>query len=606
MMGDKPSKRVPISAPLPHSAKHLTHVGFNSGTGEFTGMPKEWEKLLQENGISKQEQMAHPEAVVDIVAFYQDATKQEYVQPGAVDDDVWQKFGNTPLRDHPSAMSTPVLDHHEHLMHPRMAPSPPTQDASYFPSPGAHRKASLPVGPSSQRDPTPPMPQTAGLYKHLPQPPGFTPVMPHKLDRSMSTRQPSRETSQYQAAPPLVRSSSQRQAETSQSSTMFQPSATSPPPLLPNTGIPLPLPGASPIPSNGFQPTRPPPAIPSAGLDSAGVHSAYPQKSPHQQPQPPRHHQQPPGGVPAAVPRRRRPTGQAEDAMIITRLREICTEGDPTKLYRGLVKIGQGASGGVFTAFQAGTNTSVAIKQMNLEQQPKKDAIINEIVVMRDSRHRNIVNFIDSFLHKEDLWVIMEYMQGGSLTDVCSTSIMSEGQIAAVSRETLEGIRHLHANGIIHRDIKSDNVLLSMEGEVKLTDFGFCAQLSDSNAKRTTMVGTPYWMAPEVVKREKYSFKIDIWSLGIMALEMIDGEPPYLHENPIRAIYLIATTGTPKITKPERFSPVFRDYLAAALSVSPERRPSAAQLLQHPFLGLAEPLKNLGPLIKAAIAAKRK
>lgn len=134
------------------------------------------------------------------------------------------------------------------------------------------------------------------------------------------------------------------------------------------------------------------------------------------------------------------------------------------------MKIGQGASGGVFTAYQVGTNQSVAIKQMNLEQQPKKDLIINEIVVMKQSRHDNIVNFIDSFLHKGDLWVVMEYMEGGSLTDVCTTNIMTEGQIAAVSRETLEGIRHLHANGVIHRDIKSDNVLLSMDGAIKLSE----------------------------------------------------------------------------------------------------------------------------------------
>ena len=176
------------------------------------------------------------------------------------------------------------------------------------------------------------------------------------------------------------------------------------------------------------------------------------------------------GDIPAAVPRRRKTDASAmENAEVLERLREICTDADPTKLYRSLVKIGQGASGGVFTAYQVGTNLSVAIKQMNLEQQPKKDLIINEIVVMKESRHKNIVNFIDSFLLKGDLWVVMEYMEGGSLTDVCTTNIMTEGQIAAVSRETLEGIQHLHANGVIHRDIKSDNILLSLEGEIKLS-----------------------------------------------------------------------------------------------------------------------------------------
>lgn len=129
------------------------------------------------------------------------------------------------------------------------------------------------------------------------------------------------------------------------------------------------------------------------------------------------------------------------------------------------------ASGGVYTAYQVGTNLSVAIKQMNLEQQPKQDLIINEILVMKESRHPNIVNYIDSFLVRGDLWVCMEYMEGGSLTDVVTANIMSEGQIAAVSREVLQGLKHLHEHGVIHRDIKSDNVLLSMSGDIKLSEY---------------------------------------------------------------------------------------------------------------------------------------
>jgi p21-activated kinase 1 len=136
---------------------------------------------------------------------------------------------------------------------------------------------------------------------------------------------------------------------------------------------------------------------------------------------------------PAPRPRQRPRQSQGTD--IVAKLNAICTNADPTLMYKTFTKIGQGASGGVFTAYEVGTNKCVAIKQMNLEQQPKKDLIINEILVMKDSKHKNIVNFMDSFLVKGDLWVVMEYMEGGSLTDVVTFNIMSEGQIAAVCRE---------------------------------------------------------------------------------------------------------------------------------------------------------------------------
>jgi len=294
------------------------------------------------------------------------------------------------------------------------------------------------------------------------------------------------------------------------------------------------------------------------------------------------------------------------DEEILSLLRTIVSVGDPKKKYTKFEKIGQGASGTVYTGVEVSTGQEIAIKMMNLSQQPKKELIINEILVMKENKHGNIVNYLDSYLvGTDELWVVMEYLGGGPLTDVVTETCMTEGQIAAVSRECLQALDFLHRSSVIHRDIKSDNILLGMDGQVKLTDFGFCAQITPENTKRTTMVGTPYWMAPEVVTRKQYGPKVDVWSLGIMAIEMIEGEPPYLNENPLRALYLIATNGTPELNNPERLSPVFRHFLASCLEMDVEKRGSANEMLQHPFLRKSAPLSSLCPLIKAAKEASK-
>ncbi|KAK1900186.1 Serine/threonine-protein kinase PAK 1 [Dissostichus eleginoides] len=306
----------------------------------------------------------------------------------------------------------------------------------------------------------------------------------------------------------------------------------------------------------------------------------------------------PPSASPAPGPSVPRPQDKTRkkkmsDEEILEKLRTIVSVGDPKKKYTRFEKIGQGASGTVYTAIDIATGQEVAIKQMNLQQQPKKELIINEILVMRENKNPNIVNYLDSYLVGDELWVVMEYLAGGSLTDVVTETCMDEAQIAAVCRE------------VIHRDIKSDNILLGMDGSVKLTDFGFCAQITPEQSKRSTMVGTPYWMAPEVVTRKAYGPKVDIWSLGIMAIEMVEGEPPYLNENPLRALYLIATNGTPELQNPEKLSTTFRDFLTRCLEMDVEKRGSAKELLQHQFLKMAKPLSSMTPLIVAAKEAAK-
>ncbi|CAG8931121.1 unnamed protein product [Penicillium salamii] len=574
-----PGRNMKISAP--ENPVHVTHVGYDNQTGQFTGLPKEWQRLLQENGISKKEQEEHPQTMVDIMRFYEKNTR------GDSDDEVWHKFDNAQATS-PSGRQSPPgsprfpQNHESSFENPRSPPpiprGPPAGTPSMSPSSAGMVPHRAPPKPPTGMTPSRPPPQPPVVNPYAtPQPQRAqdnygtafgTPTIPETEPLPVSPqRSPSgsRNGTPASSAPNVIASPTQYQRQQEQVMAAAQQAldrnrtqrqqAQQPPPISTSTTAP------APDLSSGVSPTVRAP--------------------------------------PAARPRQQRQR-QSNAMDIRSRLMSICHPGDPTQIYYNLNKIGQGASGGVFTAYEHPHNNCVAIKQMNLDLQPKKDLIINEILVMKDSKHKNIVNFLESFLHGLDLWVVMEYMEGGSLTDVVTFNIMSEGQIAAVCRETLNGLQHLHSKGVIHRDIKSDNILLALDGNIKLTDFGFCAQINDSQNKRNTMVGTPYWMAPEVVTRKEYGRKVDIWSLGIMAIEMIEGEPPYLTESPLRALYLIATNGTPTIKDEHNLSPIFREFLHFALKVDPEKRASAHDLLKHPFMSLCAPLSHLAPLVKAA------
>ncbi|KAI1166242.1 kinase-like domain-containing protein [Nemania serpens] len=617
-------KKPVISAP--ENPVHLTHVGYDSATGQFTGLPKEWQRLINESGIPENAQRENPQMIADIVTFYKETTERPH------EDQVLEKFhdvrapelrtpsggtvsspgiytpniaGMSPMISPPASPRFPIVNNEGTFENPRAPPPVPLAGKSPMP----HTARDHPNLQPNRPAPKPPVSMQTRMQPMQPQP-----QYPTK-DSAIVMGQPGEDLPALTYAPPSKDSGSPMLPEEHRSRSNSR--------------------------ANGSSPYAPLTPQSSAGQASQAMQAAYQQQLMQQQqeqamsqakaamqgqlgrsqstrqvptqpmaaraqhPRPPEANGgSAPGGPPAQARPRNRTTRQSSTLDIAAALRRICSEGDPREIYKGFSKIGQGASGGVYTGHERGSNSLVAIKQMNLEQQPKKDLIINEILVMKESIHPNIVNFIDSYLCGGELWVIMEYMEGGSLTDVVTFNIMTEGQIASVCRETLKGLQHLHSKGVIHRDIKSDNILLSLEGNIKLTDFGFCAQINEAHNKRTTMVGTPYWMAPEVVTRKEYGRKVDIWSLGIMAIEMIEGEPPYLTESPLRALWLIATHGTPQIKEEHALTPVFRDFLYFALKVDPEKRASAHDLLRHEFMKSCVDLGSLSPLVRAAREAR--
>ncbi|XP_029282157.1 LOW QUALITY PROTEIN: serine/threonine-protein kinase PAK 6-like [Cottoperca gobio] len=279
-------------------------------------------------------------------------------------------------------------------------------------------------------------------------------------------------------------------------------------------------------------------------------------------------------------------------------LQTVVDPGDPRTTLENFVKIGEGSTGVVCLARERHSGRRVAVKMMDLRKQQRRELLFNEVVIMRDYRHHNVVEMHRSALVEEELWVIMEYLQGGALTHIVSETRLSEEQTATVCEGVLQALSYLHCQGVIHRDIKSDSILLTLDGRITLSDFGFCAQISKDVQKRKSLVGTPYWMAPEVISKTPYGTEVDIWSLGIMVVEMVDGEPPYFSDTPITAMKKLRDEAAPSVKNIHRVSPVLKDFLGCMLTRDTKQRSSAANLLQHPFLLQAGSPCCLVPLVE--------
>ncbi|KAJ3319664.1 Protein kinase [Boothiomyces sp. JEL0866] len=540
---------------------HNVHVGFDSTNGGFTGLPTEWKALLQTSNITQEEMTMNPQAVFDVLEFYSENFMASPVlprgdsEPYLAPPSTGSRYNTTPLPNQvPASKSTYDMNAFRQEL-----PKPPQKSPSYD-----SRNQNLPYGGRTTEYQEPGKRQQE--YRERPS----------EYERERVERPSDRERERYQERererqPDRERRERERLASEKRERERERERERN---------------------IERYKEFDRKQAPPTPKIDKLPPKEAPPPTPPIKEK---------PVEAPTPISRKKLPKDEKvkmSDAQILEKLGEIVTKGDPAQFYTKLKKIGQGASGTVYIGKDNITNEKVAIKQMILSAQQKKEYLINEINLMKNSSHPNIINYKNSFLVRGDLWVVMELMEGGTLTEIIEQNKLTEPQIATICNETTKGLRFLHLSNVIHRDIKSDNVLLGLDGTVKVTDFGYSAQLSAEKSKRATMVGTPYWMAPEVVKQKEYGPKIDVWSLGIMAIEMIEGEPPYLDEEPLKALYLIATNGTPTLKNPEKLSPQFKKFLDASLEVEVAKRATTEELLRYPFLKDSLPPNSLIKLVQ--------
>ncbi|XP_076854546.1 mitogen-activated protein kinase kinase kinase kinase 4-like isoform X4 [Brachyhypopomus gauderio] len=270
---------------------------------------------------------------------------------------------------------------------------------------------------------------------------------------------------------------------------------------------------------------------------------------------------------------------------------------DPAGIFELVEVVGNGTYGQVYKGRHVKTGQLAAIKVMDVTEDEEEEIKLEINMLKKYSHHRNIATYYGAFIkksppgHDDQLWLVMEFCGAGSITDLVKNTkgnTLKEDWIAYISREILRGLAHLHAHHVIHRDIKGQNVLLTENAEVKLVDFGVSAQLDRTVGRRNTFIGTPYWMAPEVIACDEnpdatYDYRSDLWSCGITAIEMAEGAPPLCDMHPMRALFLIPRNPPPRL-KSKKWSKKFFNFIESCLVKNYTQRPATEQLLKHPFI----------------------
>uniref|UniRef100_A0A7S2RNI8 non-specific serine/threonine protein kinase n=1 Tax=Mucochytrium quahogii TaxID=96639 RepID=A0A7S2RNI8_9STRA len=264
------------------------------------------------------------------------------------------------------------------------------------------------------------------------------------------------------------------------------------------------------------------------------------------------------------------------------------TEGDPNDIFELEESLGEGSYGEVFKARYKDKSKGgeVAVKIIPVDEDMNE--LQKEIEILKHCKDEFVVQYIGSYQEPEPdrIWIVMELCIAGSVNDlihICQIRF-NEEEIRVICASVLLGLHYLHINKMIHRDVKAGNILITDDGHIKLADFGVSAQLTSNQSKRRTVIGTPFWMAPEVISESSYDGKADIWSLGITMIEMAEMEPPYSNIHPMRAIFMIPSRPPPTFEKPENWSPEMNNFLARCLEKNPDDRPTAEQLMNDPFV----------------------
>jgi serine/threonine protein kinase len=243
----------------------------------------------------------------------------------------------------------------------------------------------------------------------------------------------------------------------------------------------------------------------------------------------------------------------------------------------------------------------VALKKTPNRTPKEKRMNRDEIAVLHHCNHRNVVQFKRSYMWDQEMALVMEYMEGGSLSEACKKYPFEEGHIALVAREVLNGLSYLHSQNLVHRDMKSANIMMTTKGDVKLIDFGLTVHIDYCH---THMVGSPFWMPPEMIRNEPHGFPADIWSFAVCLIEMADQRPPN-RKSRILSLYESGTIGLkPYVDAQEKYSEEFSDFLLRCLIVNPSERATPSELLKHPFIEQAYPKKQLEKALQQVVYSK--